>query len=58
MVGWGIRKTDELGFDAIVESGFLGPGLYEKHGFAWQKDVQVVILGYENDSERLTGSFA
>lgn len=58
LVEWGTRHADELGFDAIVESSVFGRGLYEKHGFVWQKDVQVVVPGYENDPKRPAGSFA
>lgn len=58
LVEWGTRKADEMGFDAIVESSVFGRGLYEKHGFEYQNDVQVTVPGYENDASRPTGSFA
>lgn len=58
LVEWGTRKADELGFDAVVESSVFGRGLYEKHGFVWQKDVTVDVPGYENDPNRPAGSFA
>lgn len=43
LVSWGVEKADELGFDAIVESSVFGKGLYEKHGFVFQKDVTLPL---------------
>lgn len=43
LVEWGVAKADELGFDAIVESSVYGKGLYEKHGFVWQKNVTLPL---------------
>lgn len=43
LVGWGIDKADELGYDAIVESSVYGKSLYEKNGFVFQKDVTLPL---------------
>ncbi|SMY19940.1 unnamed protein product [Zymoseptoria tritici ST99CH_1A5] len=55
LVQWGLAEADRLGFEAIVESSVYGKGLYEKHGFVFQKDVQVKVDGYP---DRPTGAFA
>lgn len=39
LVEWGTGKADGLSFDACVESSVFGKGLYEKHGFVFEKDV-------------------
>ena len=39
LVKWGLKKADELGLPAVVESSVFGKGLYEKNGFVFEKDV-------------------
>lgn len=39
LLAWGLDKADELNFETIVESSEFGKGLYEKHGFVFQKRV-------------------
>ncbi|QIW95592.1 hypothetical protein AMS68_001110 [Peltaster fructicola] len=43
LVKWGTAKADELGIDAVVESSVCGKGLYEKHGFIFQRDVVLPV---------------
>jgi hypothetical protein len=50
-----LQEADRLGFEAVVESSVYGKGLYEKHGFIFQKDVEVKVPGYE---DRPPGAFA
>jgi len=38
MVRWGVEHADSLGLEACVESSKPGRGLYEKHGFVFQRD--------------------
>ena len=38
MVRWGVERADSLGLEAGVESSKPGRGLYEKHGFVFQRD--------------------
>jgi predicted N-acetyltransferase YhbS len=52
---WGTDEADRLGFEAVVESSVFGKGLYEKHGFVFQKDVQVKVPEFP---DRPTGAFA
>jgi ribosomal protein S18 acetylase RimI-like enzyme len=48
LMEWGVKKADELGLEAVVESTSCGKGLYAKHGFVWQKDVQWVADGIDH----------
>lgn len=43
LVGWGVEKADELNVDAIVEASVFGKGLYEKHGFVYQRTVEIPL---------------
>lgn len=50
LVAWGLNKADGLGIESVVESSVFGKGLYAKHGFVFQKTVQV-----RPESERFAG---
>lgn len=56
LVEWGVKKADEQGLDAVVESSPFGRGLYEKHGFVFEKMVQLQATGPYAD--RSHGGFA
>ncbi|KAK4507524.1 hypothetical protein PRZ48_001259 [Zasmidium cellare] len=48
LVKWGLKRADELGLPAVVESSVFGKGLYEKNGFIFGEDVRVVVPGFED----------
>ena len=56
LMDWGIRKADELGVDAVVESSVSGRKLYEQKGFEFVKMVECTFSG--RWSERPVQSFA
>lgn len=43
LVEWGTRRADEMGVEAVVESSAFGKGLYEKHGFAYTKQITIHV---------------
>lgn len=43
LVEWGTKKADSLGLEAVVESSIYGRGLYEKHGFVFQRQVTLPV---------------
>lgn len=41
LVGWGIKKADEMGVESFVESTVNGEPLYKRHGFANMNDFNL-----------------
>jgi ribosomal protein S18 acetylase RimI-like enzyme len=56
LMDWDIRKVDELGVDAVVESSVSGRKLYEQKGFKYVRTVDCTFTGRRN--ERPVQSFA
>lgn len=40
MMGWGVRKADEMGLDSFVEASEIGSHLYKKFGFVTVSEEQ------------------
>ncbi|KAK3628655.1 hypothetical protein LTR56_018470 [Elasticomyces elasticus] len=57
LMDWGLRKADELGFDAWVEGSVPGRPLYEKHGFVFQGDIAIIVPDEFADREKMTVAF-
>ncbi|KAK5123915.1 hypothetical protein LTR85_002112 [Meristemomyces frigidus] len=43
LLSWGLQRADELGFASFLESSAMGRGLYEKHGFVFQRDMTIGV---------------
>lgn len=43
LLAWGFRLADEMGLQAWVWSSAMGRGLYEKHGFLFQKERTIEV---------------
>ena len=43
LVQWGVKKADDLGVEAVVESSVFGRGLYEKFGYVFVEDVVLTL---------------
>ena len=56
LMDWGIRKIDESGVDAVVESSVSGRKLYEQKGFEYVRTVDCTFL--DRWIERPVQSFA
>lgn len=57
LVEWGLTKADEMDVDAVVESSVFGKGLYLKHGYVFQRDVEVQAAS-ESFADRGSSWFA
>ncbi|KAK5173912.1 uncharacterized protein LTR77_002593 [Saxophila tyrrhenica] len=56
LVGWGLKKADEMGVNTVVESSVFGKGLYVKNGFVFKKDVELEVS--ERFADRPKSRFA